>query len=356
MRLYTSLSKLRYLNKSYSFKYLFIAFLGIHIPLIGIVVLVLLSGIHQYPASLVIECTLMFTLIACAITLLMQNALTKPIVATKNALTDYLSNQTLPKLPTHFEDEAGILMSNTSVALYELDGLLKDKRDFIYLLSHDLKTPLHNVLTLTHLMHEDEVNESKEEYLQLIKQSTRNQLDLISSVLNLASSDFTDLAVMKPVQLQTLVNKIVKDHSVSIENKQLSVLIAVPWHIQISVNEELFTMALVNLLTNAIKFSKRGGEIKVRAVAAKDAVTIKIIDDGIGFAVEKAPSFEAFSKISRPGTDGESSNGLGLYYTHKIVNYHKGNLAAHSEGDDKGAQFIIKLPVAVKALVGIPVQ
>jgi methyl-accepting chemotaxis protein len=141
MRLYTSLSKIKYLDKSYSLKYLFISFLGVHIPLIGIIIFVLVSGIKSMSPAQVIECVLIFTLLACAATLWVQNALAKPIIVTKNALVDYLSTKTLPKLPGTFKDEAGLLMANTNTALYELDNLIKEKRDFIYLLSHDLKTP-----------------------------------------------------------------------------------------------------------------------------------------------------------------------------------------------------------------------
>lgn len=346
MRLYTSLSKFRYLDRNYSFKYLFIAFVGVHIPLIGIITFIALSGFTALTPGMVIFSTLGFTLIACAITLFMQNALARPIVETKNALINYLSNKTLPELPTDFKDEAGLLMSNTSTALHELDNLIKEKRDFIYLLSHDLKTPLHNVLTITHLMKEDAGNDSKEEYINLIKQSAQYQLQLITSVLNLATSEFKENNAPQPTPLEPLLNKILKDHSVSLQNKQIQVLADIPQTLQVNINEELFGMALSNLITNAIKFSTRNSEIMIRAAVMDDHIMIRVIDYGIGFTSSKAPSFEPFTKSSRPGTAGESSNGLGLYFTKKIISFHGGSLVAESEGEGKGAKFIVKLPLA----------
>ena len=162
MRLYTSLSKIKYLDKSYSFKYLFISFLGVHIPLIGIIAFIVISGIKSMLPVQVIEWVLVFTLVACAITLWVQNALAKPIIMTKNALHNYLNNKTLPRLPVIFNDEAGLLMAHTNIALHELDSLIKEKRDFIYLLSHDLKVPLQNVITMVQLMQEDYHNTSKD--------------------------------------------------------------------------------------------------------------------------------------------------------------------------------------------------
>ncbi|MVN90918.1 sensor histidine kinase [Mucilaginibacter aquatilis] len=345
MRLYTSLSKFRYLDRNYSFKYLFIAFVGVHIPLIGIITFITLSDFTSLTPGMVILSTLGFTLVACAVTLLMQNALARPIVETKNALIDYLSNKKLPQLPTDFKDEAGLLMSNTCTALQELDNLIKEKRDFIYLLSHDLKTPLHNVLTITHLMKEDTDNDSKEEYINLIRQSTQYQLQLITSVLNLATSEFTEGNEPHVLFLEPMLSKVLNDHSTSLQNKKLQILTDVAPTIQIKVNDELFSMALSNLITNAIKFSRRNSEVMIRAAVMDDHIMIRVIDYGIGFTAANAPSFEPFTKSSRSGTMGESSNGLGLYFTRKIIKYHGGSLIAESEGDGKGAKFIIKLPL-----------
>lgn len=344
MRLYSSLSKIKYLDKSYSFKYLFISFLGVHIPLIGIIAFVLISGIRSMSPMLVIECVLVFTLLACAITLLVQNTLAQPIIITKNALVDYLGAKKLPQLPVTFKDEVGLLMSHTNTALYELDNLIKEKRDFIYLLSHDLKTPLHNVVTLVQLMQEDLNNASKEEYLHLIKQSTRHQIQMIATVLDLATSDFASLANLSTINLDQVMNRIVKDLQISLRNKGLQVLIDVPLTMRLTVNEDLFCMALTNLVINAIKFSNRNSDIMVRAVEMKDHIMIRVIDYGIGFTASRAPSFEPFFKASRPGTGGEASNGLGLYFTKKIINYHGGSIAAESEGEGKGAKFIIMMP------------
>ncbi|MDT3403979.1 sensor histidine kinase [Mucilaginibacter terrae] len=346
MRLYTSLSRFKYLDRNYSFKYLFIAFIGVHIPLIGIVTFIALTDFTSLTPGMVIFSTLGFTLIACGITLFMQNALARPIIETKNALVNYLSNKTLPELPTDFKDEAGLLMSNTCTALKELDNLIKEKRDFIYLLSHDLKTPLHNVLTIIHLMKDDINNDSKEEHINLIRQSTQYQLQLITSVLNLATSEFKEGNILQLINLEPLLNKVLKDHAGSLQNKQIQVLADIPENLQVKVNEELFAMALSNLVTNAIKFSTRSSEIMIRAVVMEDHVMIRVIDYGIGFNESKAPSFQPFSKSSRPGTDGESSNGLGLYFTRKIIKYHGGTLVAESEGEGKGAKFIVRLPLA----------
>jgi signal transduction histidine kinase len=344
MRLYTSLSKIKYLDKSYAFKYMFISFLGVHIPLIGIIAFVLISGINSMSPQLVIECVLVFTLIACAMTLLVQNALAKPITITKNALINYLNTKTLPQLPVNFKDEVGLLMSNTNTALYELDNLIKEKRDFIYLLSHDLKTPLHNVITLVQLMQEDYNNGSKDEYLHLIRQSTRHQIQMIGTVLDLATSDFTSLANPTTINLDQVMNRIVKDLFISLKNKELQILIDIPLNMKLTVNEDLFCMALTNLVINAIKFSNRNSDIMVRAVEMKDHVMIRVIDYGIGFTASRAPSFEPFFKASRPGTVGEVSNGLGLYFTKKIITYHGGTITAESDGEGKGAKFIVKIP------------
>jgi signal transduction histidine kinase len=274
----------------------------------------------------------------------MQNALAKPIIITKDALNDYLNHKTLPTLPTDFKDEVGILMNNTSITLNELDILFKEKRDFIYLLSHDLKTPLHNVMALLQLMQEDHSNESKDEYLYLLKQASRQQIHLINTVLNLATSEFANLANLQLVHLEPIMNRIIKDLAISLKAKDIRALIDVPYDMQATVNEDLFSMALTNLISNAVKFSTPNSEILVRAVITNNVLMIRVIDYGIGFEVNRVPTFEPFAKSSRPGTAGESSNGLGLYFAKKIIDYHKGSLIAESDGEGMGAKFIIRLP------------
>ena len=167
---------------------------------------------------------------------------------------------------------------------------------------------------------------------------------MIDTVLDLATSDFASLANPSTINLEQAMNRIVKDLYISFRNKDLQVLLDMPVTMKLTVNEDLFSMALTNLVLNAIKYSNRNSDIMIRAVEMKDHVMIRVIDYGVGFNAGQAPSFEPFVKPSRPGTSSENANGLGLYFVKKIINYHGGTITAESEGEGKGAKFIIMLP------------
>ncbi len=138
--IYKRLNGITFLSKSYTFKFLFIAFLGIHIPLIGLIFFIIFKPTSISGGSIFIL-TLLLTLGASALTLLVLNSLLAPLKASKSALVAYLKERKLPDLPTNFQDEAGILMQKVQETIIKLNGLLEEKKDLIGLLSHDLRTP-----------------------------------------------------------------------------------------------------------------------------------------------------------------------------------------------------------------------
>ena len=141
MRLYQKLSKINFLKKSYAFKFLFVAFIGIHIPLIGILFYVL-YGSKNIAANNIIFVALVMTLIASAVTLYFLKHLIKPIEIASKDLDNYRNERKVPSLPTDFSDEAGLLMRNIQKSILENERSLSDNQDLIYLLSHDFKTSL----------------------------------------------------------------------------------------------------------------------------------------------------------------------------------------------------------------------
>lgn len=110
MRFYHLLSGLPFFKKSFSLKILFIAFIGIHIPLFGIIGYLLSSDIENISAWSIVIFTLLFTLFATGVTLIILNRLLKPVLLAKDALIEFKEYSKLPNLPTEYIDEGGVLM------------------------------------------------------------------------------------------------------------------------------------------------------------------------------------------------------------------------------------------------------
>lgn len=344
--IYENLSAVKPLAKSYTFKFLFIAFLGIHIPLIGLISFVAFKPNHLNKFA-VIGNALLFTLLATGITLYILNGLLLPLRKSRKALHDYRMKHLLPELPTHFPDEAGMLMKNIQFTLAELNDLLEEKKDMTSLLSHDLRTPIRNIKTLSQLLIADPGDaQAVKELAGMIIESTAEQTKLVESVLDILRQDhsFFDTAQYSKVSAAKLLDDTLASFDALARQKSIALKKQVDYNGEITVHPELFAQVLKNLASNAIKFSNKGTEVNFKVYQREGRIVIDVQDSGMGFESQKAESlFERFTKNGRKGTAGETSTGLGLYLSRKIIRQHDGELVAHSPGEGMGAVFSISL-------------
>ncbi|PUU69009.1 sensor histidine kinase [Flavobacterium sp. WLB] len=349
MKLYHNLSQISFLKKSYALKFLFVAFIGIHIPLIGILFFVLFFEQTISPTSILIF-SLIMTLLATVVTLVVLKQLIRPISIASRSLDDYRNKRRLSILPTEYTDEAGLLMCNIQESIYEAESFINEKQDLIYMLSHDLKNFAGNPQGLAKLILSENPSESVKHLADLICESTNLQFRYIENFIKLLKEQDQVLKVNQETKTiyfenilpfineqveQRLIDKnILWNLSVEIEEAKL-------W-----IDEGLLVQVLVNLISNAIKFSYFDSDIKVRIYKENSNLVITVADRGIGFDKHQMEElFKKFTKMSRLGTANESSTGIGLYLCKKIIEKNKGRLTAISEGKNKGAEFKIEFEI-----------
>ncbi|AKQ46905.1 hypothetical protein TH63_16725 [Rufibacter radiotolerans] len=347
MQLYSSLSRIGFL-KSYSVKFLFVAFLGIHIPLIGIIFFIVLNKDHHLTAFSIITYTLILTLVATGLTLVILNQLIKPIQRAKKALRSYLDQNELPKLPTYFTDEVGILLQDIQLTVTSVDNLLNEKKDLVSMLSHDLRTPTITMLDTVRLLQESPSERMNlAPYLANLQQVGQKQLDLMDSVLSLLRQDeWTGQTLKKtPVMLGPMIRSAILSMQMTLVAKRLQIVQEIPPKLQVNVEAASFEQVLNNLLVNAVKFSHPGQTISIQAEEKEGNIYIRFRDQGMGFAPETGERlFDRFTKYQKVGTAGEPSNGIGLFLCQKTMQKHGGSLSAQSAGMGQGATFTIELP------------
>lgn len=344
-QMYEKLSRIGFLSKSYTFKFLFIAFLGIHIPLIGLVVFVLFRP-NSVNAFTVLLLTLVLTLGATATTLLVMNGLLMPLRKSRQALDNYLQKRELPHLPVHFRDEAGILMQNIQLTVTELNDLLEEKRDLASLLSHDLRTPLNNIKILGDFLKAETDPATVRELADMIVSSSAEQLVLLENILDLLRQDhlLESQTESKSVSTEGLVDELIHSFTGQAREKNIRLKKEVEYNGAIDVRPELFNQVMKNLMSNAIKFSYPESEVKVSIRKREAETLIQVEDYGMGFEPQVSEKlFDRFTKNGRKGTAGENSTGIGLYLSRKIIKRHKGQLVAESAGPNKGSTFTISL-------------
>lgn len=345
MKTYDKLSKITFLKK-YSFKFLFVAFIGIHIPLIGLILYLAFGGNEVLDPISVFIAVLIFTLAATGITLFILNKLLEPIIFAKESLSKYIVNKTTPQLPTNYTDEVGILLKEIQFSIQTLDELLEEKQDMIGLMSHDLKNPLAAVITYSELIPMADTDDKKEKLSAKIKDAAEVQRDIINAVLELLEREEIVItsAMKSDIKLEKLFDELKYNYEDLFANKKLNLVIETN-ELNITAKEDLIKQVFSNLISNAVKFTPEGGSINITALKNGNNTEITVSDNGIGFPPNKSKAiFDRFTKEKRKGTKGENTTGLGLYLCNKIVSRHSGKIEASSQGEGHGSTFVVSLP------------
>ena len=344
--IYAVLSDVKFLSKNYALKFLFIAFLGIHIPLIGVIA-VISSG--RESNLMIISVALSCTLVACFLTLFILKGLLEPLHYSILALNKYLYKQELPHLPLQYQDEAGRLMQKIQITIQRLDSLLKEKDELAALLSHDVRVPLANISSLSNLILQESDITEIHFYTTKIAELADEQLQFVQSILSKMRATESEAASfhLKTVRVRHLFEKVIHTLATQLENKNLTIQNDIDPELVISLEEQQISHVLLNLLTNAVKFSYPDSTIRVLADTDSEFVNIHVKDQGMGFSKEEGHNlFKIYTPFSRKGTSGEPSTGMGLYLAKKLMEKHGGDIKAASTGPGEGAVFTISFPLS----------
>lgn len=238
----------------------------------------------------------------------------------------------------------------------DLKELNETKDRFISIISHDLRTPFTSILGFTDflLTEEDLPKDKQEQYVKFIQESAKSMLGLVNSLL-----DWTRLQTgrikFEPERINSriVVQKVIQILSGAAIQKNISLISEIDKDIFIHADENLLLQAFNNLVSNAIKFTKDGGSIRISANVnvEKRQIEFAVKDEGVGIRSEDLPKlFKVDAKFTMPGTAGEKGSGLGLSLVHDIITKHGGEIWVKSEVG-KGTQFIFSMPVASSNLL-----
>jgi signal transduction histidine kinase len=227
-------------------------------------------------------------------------------------------------------------------------------------MSHELRTPLNAIAGHAQLIElglHGPVTSAQREALSRIERSQRHLLSLVNDVLNLARVDSgREEYTIDRVEITPLVGAIVSMIEPLLTSSQLSCgvtdqLRELP-QVVVLADREKVQQILLNLLTNAIKFTPAGGRITIAAEVdrASNVAHIDVIDTGIGIPTEKIESvFEPFVQLATRLSTRQDGIGLGLTISRKFALAMKGDLTVRSQPGD-GSRFRLSLPVAPAAI------
>jgi len=222
------------------------------------------------------------------------------------------------------------------------------KNELIATVSHDLKNPLSVINGYIELleMHND-LNERGQEFMAMIRRSIRTMRQLIDDLLDLAHIDSGLQIRPEPVAMKAVITEAVMGLKSMADEKRLEVTIDVADDLPpVAGDEHRLYQIIVNLLSNAMKYTPPEGHICVEARLAGEAILVSIADDGLGISPEdQAQIFERFYRVRRPETDGIEGTGLGLAIVKGLVEAHGGEIGLKSHLGE-GSTFYFTIPIA----------
>ena len=243
------------------------------------------------------------------------------------------------------------------IALQHEGAANRAKREFLFNMSHDIRTPMNAIIGFTSLAatHIDN-REQVLDYLKKISTSSQHLLSLINDVLDMSRIESGKVKIEeKAVHLPDLVHDVRSIIQPNISAKRLSLFIDT---MDVE-NEDIITdplrlnQILLNILSNAIKFTPTGGMISIRiaekngAPAGRACYEFRIKDNGIGMSEEfQKHIFEEFAREENSTVSGIQGTGLGMSITKNIVDLMGGTIAIESE-PGKGSEFIVNLCFAL---------
>lgn len=234
----------------------------------------------------------------------------------------------------------------------KLEEMNQEKNEFLNLVSHDLKNPLNSIYGFSTLLVDDIEILSKNEisdFASNINISSMAMLDLINEIIN---SDLMDSGryTLKPelVDLNLLIKSIIIMNKFQLKQKEIKIIFDEKNMAHVVSDANIVKQIISNLISNAVKFSPMGKNIfvTINHNLNNSSTLVSIQDEGQGLNDDdKKKLFTKFAKLSAKPTAGESSTGLGLSIVKKLSDIIGAEITCESEYG-KGAKFILKLPAA----------
>lgn len=227
--------------------------------------------------------------------------------------------------------------------------LEKRKADFISLITHDLKSPLTNIIVYTELLKDKTLDEEDAEFVGSISRNGKKLLEMVEQYLDLSKME-AGMLELKTSRFDTidLINEAVGDIQVQAAEKAITIDKELPLEaVEIVADRERLSRVLTNLLSNAIKYSPNGAKVTVSARETAEGperfLEIKVSDTGYGIDPKELPHvFERYYRSS--STSGARGTGLGLAVVKSLVDAHKGRVSVESILKE-GTIFTVTLPL-----------
>lgn len=230
----------------------------------------------------------------------------------------------------------------------ELEDTNQIKNKFIGIVAHDLRNPVISIRGFSELLLKStaQLTDEQKEFLDIIHTTSRNMLAMINDLLDISRIESGQMEIVhKPGSLRELVLERIRLYEVQANQKHIRIHPNLTEIERLSFDSHRISQAIDNLISNAVKFSPTGTNVYVDLYQADSQAVFSVHDEGPGIPYEEQSlMFSEFHRLSIRPTAGETSTGLGLAITKRIMEAHGGAIEFESR-EGQGSIFSLLLPV-----------
>lgn len=264
----------------------------------------------------------------------------------RNLIKDQSRSDNLYNELSYLNNELVAMQREIAKKNAELERLNKEKNHFLGMAAHELRNPLHTILSYSDYLFDTTDNPEQQEFLQIIRDVSHFSARLVDDLLDVSKIEAGDLQLeYEPIKLVQLIERNTVINRPLAARKQIEL----SYHLDETtptalVDAPKLEQVLNNLIGNAIKFSQPGSTVTVSLANDDDTFLITVADKGSGIAPkQKSRMFQPFQP-GQKGTGGEQSIGLGLAIVKRIVEGHGGQIWFESELG-QGTTFFVRIPL-----------
>ena len=237
-----------------------------------------------------------------------------------------------------------------TISEYNLKELNATKDKFFSIIAHDLKNPFQSLLGFSETLYNqiDELSKDEiSEYIKIIFESSQNLFNLLGNLLQWSKSQLGSIKLSpRPINLYDSIDDVLSLLGISAQKKNVKIESSIEKDAVVFADKHVVSTILRNLISNALKFTNQGGEIKISSVVSNNKITVSIEDNGKGISEENLEKlFRIDQGYSTKGTENESGTGLGLILCKDLISQSNGEIFVESTLG-KGSNFQFVLPIS----------
>ena len=230
----------------------------------------------------------------------------------------------------------------------KIDDEVRRRDQFLAMLSHELRNPLGAVVTATAMLKAADADDLHGRMIDVLQRQSRHMARLLDDLLDASrvTQNKVDLR-RRVIDLRVIISEAADALRSQVQERGLDLVVDLPDEpMRVHGDATRLQQVFINLLNNAIKYTPSGGHVTVTAAPDGNAAVVRVRDDGAGIAPQMLDSvFDLFVQARHTLDHSDGGLGVGLTLVRALVDLHGGTVTARSEGDGKGSEFEVRLPM-----------